>query len=63
MLADIRSLGIVVLALLVTIFYLQPLLRELLFDRSIEDIKWIRANITFGWIFDYGHICVSKEGY
>lgn len=61
--ANKRDLGIVVLALAVTIIYLQPLARETLFYRSIEDIKWMRANFKYGWIFDHGHFLVSKEAF
>jgi hypothetical protein len=51
---DKTHFRVVALSLLITTFVLQPLLRQLMFERSIEVIKWMRATIPYGWLLEHG---------
>ena len=60
--ANQTHLALILGALLASVLLI-PFARELLFERSIADIKWFRKNFAHGWIFDYGDYFVSKESY
>jgi hypothetical protein len=56
-------LTLIVLSLVLWIFFLQPLARNYLFDRTLAHIKWAHNSFAYGWIFEYGGVLVSKESY